>query len=521
MPDMPTESEQSLAKRLAHTDKSVRDEAFTMVGNWLESQLLDDDAVTMSTGGEKDEDGNEDEKDELHLEMLKFWKALFYCVWMSDKPAVQMELVGKVSQLMRIFCKQGSGGGGLAVKGASSKSQKRPSVGQSLLWSKRAECGIVFQRCFFETLTREWTGLDRYRIDKFLSLIRRMLYEALRFCSDTAANDGSSTSSSSEMTEWELKSSTGIATVINEVMSASSTPNGIRLHIADIFIDELILALAGRLHTPLLLSLLVPMSNVLRSSDSLVLFERVATAVWSGCAPGGVRVGSGSGLLWRMIDQESKAATSSSSSKSIDRDQLGIGKVRGKKVENEEEEEGAAILRINTATFARFMFSIGADPSTRSSQRGGVYALHKEWAVEAIKLGHAKSEAETYPEGGMAMKAAAAASVAAPAATVGGGNGGLKKRGRAQLLQGDKDNNDNDDKIEVGNGDEEEEVDVDDEDEEEGGGGEMEVKKAKKKRVRQKDRAIKVEEKEHKVGKPRGLKSAAKSKKKYNRRLRK
>ena len=49
----------------------------------------------------------------------------------------------------------------------------------------------------------------------------------------------------------------------------------------------------------------------------------------------------------------------------------------------------------------------------------------------------------------------------------------------------------------------------------------MEVKKAKKKRVRQKDRAIKVEEKEHKVGKPRGLKSAAKSKKKYNRRLRK
>lgn len=516
---MPTESEQSLAKRLAHTDKSVRDEAFTMVGNWLESQLLFDDAVTMSTG-EKDEEENE-KNNELHLEMLKFWKALFYCVWMSDKPAVQMELVGKVAQLMRIFCKhEGSGGGSgaLAVKGATSKSQKKPSAGQSLSWSKRAECGIVFQRCFFETLTREWAGLDRYRIDKFLSLIRRMLHEALRFCSDTAANDSSSSTISTEMTEWELKSSTGIATVINEVMSASSTPNGIRLHIADIFIDELMSALAGRLHTPLLLSLLVPMSNVLRSSDSLVLFERVATAVWSGCAPGGVRVGSGSGLLWRVIDQESKASTSSSSFKSNDHDHQGIGKARGKKAENEEKEEGAAILRINTATFARFMFSIGADPSTRSSQRGGVYALHKEWAVEAIKLGHAKSEAETYPEGGMAMKAAAAAT--AVAATAGGGNGGLKKRGRAQLLQGDKDDNDNDDKDEVGNSHEEEEADEEEEEDEEEGGA-MEVKKAKKKRVRQKDRAIKVEEKEHKVGKPRGLKSAAKSKKKYNRRLRK
>ena len=492
MPDMPTESEQSLAKRLAHTEKSVRDEAFTMVGNWLESQLISD-VEMLSTKGDDDGEADKDLKNELHLEMLKFWKALFYCVWMSDKPAVQMELVGKVAQLVRIFRKlEVERQGGAAVKGHKSTLQKHPS-GQSeaLLWNKRAECGLVFLRCFFETLTREWAGLDRYRLDKFLSLIRRMLHEAFLFCSDHTASK-----SSSEMTDWEAKSSAGVATVLKEVMSAALTPNGIRLHIADIYIDELFSALSEKLNTQLVLALLVPMSNVLRSSDSLVLFERVATAVWSGSAPGGVKVGSGSGLLWRLINPDNASSSSSSSSTTTTT-------------------IGQAIFRINTATVARFLFSIGADPSTRSSQRSGVYALHKEWAVEALKLGHAKKESETYPEGGMVVMKKESAAI-----TDGSGIAAQKKRGRDSLLETsskNKVNYEGEEEEEEGEGEE----DGEGHDDKEEGEGEVEVKKSKKKRVRQKDRAIKVEEKEHKVGKPRGLKSAAKSKKKFNRRLRK
>jgi hypothetical protein len=478
MPSMPTEGEQSLAKRLAHTDKSVRDDAFKMVGNWLESQL--------SSISIKEEDVLENQQ---HLEMLKFWKALFYCVWMSDKPAVQMELVGKVAHLLRIFYQPLTLSSNINNKKGKVQSEKS-------VWDHRAENGIIFFRCFFETLIREWAGLDRYRLDKFLSLIRKMLHEGFLFCSDRVNESGSSikTTRDNEMTNWETKASAGVASVLSDVMSSSSTPNGIRLHIVDIFMDELLFALGSRLNTQLFLSIASPMANVLRNTDSLVLFERVSTAVWSGSAPGGTLVGSGSGLLWRLLDKES-LETSSEIKEKI-------------QLENS----------INAATVARFLFSIGADTTTRSSQRSGVYSLHKEWSIVAIKLGHAKNESETYPDGNLSKFSTISLSKKVKdheSLRVG------QKRGRSteqkEINKIEIEKNDaviNDEEEEE---DEDELVKENDDDDNE----EQQIKKKRKTRTKQKNRSIKVEEKEHKVGKPRGLKSAAKSKKKFNRRLRK
>ncbi|XP_014305607.1 ribosomal RNA processing protein 1 homolog A-like [Myotis lucifugus] len=38
-----------------------------------------------------------------HDELLKVWKGLFYCMWMQDKPLLQVELGRTISQLVHAF----------------------------------------------------------------------------------------------------------------------------------------------------------------------------------------------------------------------------------------------------------------------------------------------------------------------------------------------------------------------------------------------------------------------------------
>ena len=42
-------------------------------------------------------------------ELMRLWKGLFYCMWMSDKPLVQEELAGKIADLTNSFTNPESG----------------------------------------------------------------------------------------------------------------------------------------------------------------------------------------------------------------------------------------------------------------------------------------------------------------------------------------------------------------------------------------------------------------------------
>ena len=65
---------------MVRTDKAVRDRAVTALQRYLESAHDLDD-----------------------LELRKIWKALFYCMWHSDKPKVQAELARvKARRLMEL-----------------------------------------------------------------------------------------------------------------------------------------------------------------------------------------------------------------------------------------------------------------------------------------------------------------------------------------------------------------------------------------------------------------------------------
>ncbi|KAJ3309214.1 hypothetical protein HDU76_003686, partial [Blyttiomyces sp. JEL0837] len=110
-------------KRLAHTDKKVRDQAVTALIDWLKTrtQSLSD------------------------LELLKLWKGLFYAFWMSDKPRIQEHLAEKLA---------------------------------SVALELPVELSLRYIESFWSTMAAEWHGIDRLRLDKFYLLMRKFHQQA-------------------------------------------------------------------------------------------------------------------------------------------------------------------------------------------------------------------------------------------------------------------------------------------------------------------------------------------------------
>ncbi|KAI5798862.1 hypothetical protein EDC01DRAFT_21267 [Geopyxis carbonaria] len=129
------------------------------------------------------------------LDFLKIWKGLFYTMWMSDRPRPQQALASDLAELLLVI---------------------QDDVTALLWW-----------RSFWETMAREWSGIDVLRLDKFLLLLRRAVNSGMRMC---------------RREKWDLKTVVGIVEVVEQVPvhpTEKKFPNGIRFHMADIWIDEL------------------------------------------------------------------------------------------------------------------------------------------------------------------------------------------------------------------------------------------------------------------------------------------
>lgn len=162
---------------------------------------------------------------------MKVWKALFYCMWYSDKVPVQQELAFQIARLTRRLHKDGR--------------------------------ALLFLHCFFATLAREWSGLDHLRLDKFLSLTRRMLNEAFRLVAARAFS----------------------ADIIEQVVGGLLTklvdgwgPNGIRFHIVECYLDE-IAAVVPDVTAAQLEQLLAPLLSHMVQSDDKLLSDRIHAEV--------------------------------------------------------------------------------------------------------------------------------------------------------------------------------------------------------------------------------------------------
>ncbi|KAF5323517.1 hypothetical protein D9611_005657 [Ephemerocybe angulata] len=299
-----------LGKVLASTEKKVRDRAIKSLSAFL-SENSDNEIPPQ--------------------EMTKLWKGIFYCFWMSDKPLVQQALASELAELVLTITSN--------------------------------TASIAFLRGFWQTIVREWSGIDQLRLDKYYLLVRRFVNAAFRLLARA---------------KWD----TGLCKQYNEVLTAKGgplcpedikVPLGLVYHFADVYLEELnkvqLSASPDSTPTPLLV-LLDPLFAFSTQTTSKIAFKRLKTAV-----------------LEPLLESIS---TEGNSDEEEDEDE---GERPRKRTRLDEEGTLPGLHRsscledpnqgsLDKATLSkgvrRKIFEVASDPTTRDSNRRQLYALWKE-----------------------------------------------------------------------------------------------------------------------------------------------
>ncbi|NXG82862.1 RRP1B protein, partial [Stercorarius parasiticus] len=168
-------------------------------------------------------------------ELLKIWKGLFYCMWMQDKPLLQEELADNISQLIHVI--------------------------------QNTEARHLFIQTFWQTVNREWNGIDNLRLDKYYMLMRRILRQSFEVL---------------KRNEWdESLIELFLPLLMKEVMDPdSNAPTGIKLHFIDIYLDELAKVGAKELTADQNLKFIEPFCKIAAKSKDRCMLHAVATGIF-------------------------------------------------------------------------------------------------------------------------------------------------------------------------------------------------------------------------------------------------
>ncbi|KAH8921737.1 Nop52-domain-containing protein [Atractiella rhizophila] len=193
-----------LAKHLASNEKHIRDKAVAGLRKYFSFGLSAD--VGLEEGDwEKDW---EVEKRFEQKEMLKLWQGLFYCFWMSDKPLVQQELAHTLSYFI------------LEIR-SSVASENRVRA------SKNA---LAYIQAFWVTMGKEWSGIDKHRVDKYYLLMRYFSRQTFVFL---------------QRENWEPRLLDGLSALLLGPAGPLSTttdpkiPSSLCYFLSDIYLSEL------------------------------------------------------------------------------------------------------------------------------------------------------------------------------------------------------------------------------------------------------------------------------------------
>uniref|UniRef100_A0A182JNN1 Ribosomal RNA processing protein 1 n=1 Tax=Anopheles christyi TaxID=43041 RepID=A0A182JNN1_9DIPT len=128
------------------------------------------------------------------LDFMRLWKGLFYCMWMSDKPLVQEELAESLGSLVRCF-------------------------------DHDVPVAMQFFKAFIVTMGNEWFGIDRWRIDKFMMLVRRVTRQAMFALHESG---------------WQKEHVERFKqTIVETILDRDVVSYGLMNHFNDLFLNEL------------------------------------------------------------------------------------------------------------------------------------------------------------------------------------------------------------------------------------------------------------------------------------------
>ncbi len=249
---------------------------------------------------------------------------------------------------------------------------------------------FLFLATFFTTIQREWAGIDKHRVDKYLSLIRRMLYEALRYCLPSAAD--SSGGSIGHIQHLSILLSKAVL---------SKPANGIRFHVCEIFVEEVCSAAPDIASEELLLAL-EPFFAMARSCSDRVLFERIVKDVFEVLLTRVLTQQQQQKLLPHQVDVIGPGVAEASSSDEVDllEDAAGVAVDMAAIFQDQQFRAlnvQRALLRVDLAPFAKKIFAVASDKATQVGNRARLFELHADYAAAARRLGHAVGDSQLYP----------------------------------------------------------------------------------------------------------------------------
>ncbi|XP_012586577.1 PREDICTED: ribosomal RNA processing protein 1 homolog B, partial [Condylura cristata] len=209
-------AEIQFAQRLASHEKGVRERAARRLRQYLSVK------TQRETGGFS------------HEELLKIWKGLFYCMWVQDEPLLQEELAVTISHLVHAV--------------------------------NNSEAQRLFLQTFWQTLNREWAGIDGPRLDKYHTLIRLVLRQSLEVL---------------KRNSWEeSRIQLFLDVLMKEVLHPESqAPNGVKFHFIDIYLDELSAVGGKELPADQNLKLIDPLCRIAAKTKDHMLVQTIARAV--------------------------------------------------------------------------------------------------------------------------------------------------------------------------------------------------------------------------------------------------
>nr|XP_005548630.2 ribosomal RNA processing protein 1 homolog A isoform X2 [Macaca fascicularis] len=297
-----------LAQRLAGNEQVTRDRAVRKLRKYIVAR------TQRAAGGF------------THDELLKVWKGLFYCMWMQDKPLLQEELGRTISQLVHAF--------------------------------QTTEAQHLFLQAFWQTMNREWTGIDRLRLDKFYMLMRMVLNESLKVL---------------KIRGWEERQIEELLELLtSEILHPSSqAPHGVKSHFIEIFLEELTKVGAEELTADQNLKFIDPFCRIAaRTKDSLVLnnitrgiFETIVEQ-----APLAIE-----DLLNELDARDEEAASDSEESSeggSVCRAEPEAGEQTG-----DDRDSGGPVLQFDYEAVANRLFEMASRQSTPSQNRKRLYKV--------------------------------------------------------------------------------------------------------------------------------------------------
>ena len=295
---------------LASNDKEVREKALKALGRYLHSA-----------------------HDIEELEMRKIWKALFYCMWHSDKPKVQADLAERLGALMHDM-----------------------PAGKE--W--------MYVRAFWHMMLREWTRIDRLRLNKFYMLMRCSVEHSLKQLGEKS---------------WSAEEVQAYATELADGPLNRRSPASIRYFFADNFLPAVGARLAkspGELESAQLTTLLDPFMFMLSMAEDDVMVGRVA----SGVVEPLLQQGSNSCRKKRQRKEEEEKEEGGHGGEESNDEQEG----------SDNEDKSVSLLPRPLQALAERLFSLASDKLTDDRNRKSLYALQQK--VEAAAAAEAAASAQ-------------------------------------------------------------------------------------------------------------------------------